>query len=159
MRMKQTKNAVACGNGDGELRSIPLVEIEPTAENVRKKMDPKKFDELVKSIKAKGVLQAILLRPIAAPAGKAKYQIVAGERRFRAATKAGLTEIPAKVKVMNDEDALSAGLMENLLREDIHPLDEADGFLRFRQELKLDVRAIAQRVAKDQRYVARRLSL
>jgi ParB family chromosome partitioning protein len=103
------------------------------------------------------VLQPILVRPVGA--GAAKYRIIAGERRFRAATEAGLTEIPAYVRAMNDEDALSAGLMENLLREDIHPLDEADGFLRLKDELKLDLRAIAARVGKDARYVTRRLSL
>jgi ParB/RepB/Spo0J family partition protein len=159
MQKKHTKKAVATDNGNDELRLIPLSEIEPTTDNVRKKIDPKKFAELVKSVKAKGVLQPILVRPIAVPNGAAKYQIIAGERRYRAATEAGLTEIPAYIKVMSDEDALSACLMENLLREDVHPLDEADGFLRLNRELKLDVRTIAARVAKEPRYVARRLPL
>jgi ParB family chromosome partitioning protein len=100
------------------------------------------------------VLQAILVREIAAPkSGKAKYQIVAGERRFRAAKLAGLKEIPAQVKSMTDEEALGDQLVENLQREDVHPLDEADGFLRLKEEMKLSVRDIAERLAKDARYV------
>lgn len=158
-KQARTKRINVTANGGGELRLIRLSEIEPTTDNVRKSSDQKKFAELVKSVKAKGVLQAILLRPSAATTSAAKYRIVAGERRFRAATEAGLSEIPAYVKVMNDEEALSAGIVENLLREDVHPLDEADGFLRLKQELKLDVRGVAERVAKDARYVARRLSL
>jgi ParB family chromosome partitioning protein len=106
------------------------------------------------------VLQAILVREIAAPkTGKAKYQIVAGERRFRAAKLAGLKEIPAQIKSMTDEEALGDQIVENLQREDVHPLDEADGFLRLKEEMKLGVRDIAERVAKDARYVARRLAL
>lgn len=159
MKQKNAKTAVAASNGNGDLRLIALSAIEPAADNVRKSSDKKKFAELVKSIKDKGVLQAILLRPLSGNNGNTKYCIVAGERRYRAAMQAGLTEIPAYVKELNADEALSAGLVENLLREDIHPLDEADGFLRMREELKLDLRAIASRVAKDARYVARRLSL
>ena len=159
MQKKQTKKTGATTNGAGELRLIRLSEIEPS-DNVRKSSDKKKYAELLKSVKDKGVLQPILLRPVEAPArGAAKYRIVAGKRRFSAATETGLAEIPAYVKVMSDADALSAQLVENLLREDVHPLDEADGYLRLKDELKLDVRTIAQRVAKDARYVARRLPL
>lgn len=158
MQKKQTKKTGTTTDAAGELRLIPLSEIEPSTNNVRKKSDDKKFAELLKDIKAKGVLQPILVRAIEV-AGATKYQIIAGERRFRAASMAGLTEIPALIKVMNDADALSAQLVENLLREDINALDEADGFLRLKDELNLDVRKIAQRVAKDARYVARRLAL
>jgi ParB/RepB/Spo0J family partition protein len=159
MQKKQPKKSAVPTNGAGDLRWIPLSAIEPTADNVRKNFDQQKFAELVRSVKDKGVLQAILLRPVAVQNGVAKYQIIAGERRFRAATAAGLTEIPAYVKALNDEEALSAGLLENLLREDLHPLDEAAGYLRLRTELKLPVRQIAERVAKAPRYVARRLPL
>jgi ParB/RepB/Spo0J family partition protein len=159
MQKKQTKKLDVTANGVGEMRFIPLNEIELTPANVRKSFDQKKFAELVKSVKGKGILQAILLRPHPAPTGAIKYQIVAGERRFRAATEAGLNEIPAYIKVMDDVEALSAGITENLVREDIHPLDEADGYLRLKEELKLTVRQIAERVAKDIRYVVRQLTL
>jgi ParB family chromosome partitioning protein len=116
--------------------------------------------ELADSIRQHGVLQPILARWIATPkAGKTKYQIVAGERRFRAARLAGLKEIPAHVRVMSDEEAFGAMLVENLQRMDVHPLDEADGFSRLRDVQKFGIADIAQRVAKDERYVARRLAL
>lgn len=159
MKQRQATRRVATANGNGELRLIALQAIEPDPQNARKSFDKKKFAELVKSVKSKGVLQAILLRPLPGENGHAKYRIVAGERRFRAATEAGLTEIPAYVKALSDEEAFSAGLVENLLREDLHPLDEAEGYLRLREELKLSVRQIAERVAKEPRYVARWLSL
>lgn len=159
MQKKQTKNATIPTNGAGEFRYIPLSDIEPSADNVRKHANKKKFAELVQSVKDQGVLQAILLRPLAVHNGAAKYGIVAGERRFRAAREAGLAEIPAFIKALEGADAFSATMTENLVREDIHPLDEADGFLRLREEMKLNVRQIAKRVAKDPRYVARRLPL
>lgn len=153
------KKTAVTGNGTGEVRFVPLSEIAPTPENVRKSSDQKKFAELVKSVKGKGILQAILLRPHPAPTDAIKYQIVAGERRFRAALEVGLSEIPAVIKTMDDAEALGAGITENLLREDLHPLDEADGYLRLKEELKLTVRQIAERVAKDARYVVRQLAL
>ena len=149
MQKKQTKKADTTTNAAGELRFIPLSEIEPPANNVRKKSDKKKFAELVKSAKDNGIQQAILVRLIeAAEAGQAKYQIVAGDRRFRAATEAGLAEIPAYVKVMDDAEALNANLVENLHHEEVDALDEADGFLRLKDEVKLDVRGVAARVTK-----------
>lgn len=139
---------------------IPLVEIEASPNNTRGQIDEGSLTDLAASIRKHGVLQAILVREIAAPkAGKAKYQVVAGERRFRAAHLAGLEEIPAQVRTMTDDEALGAQIVENLQREDVHPLDEADGFLRLKEEMKLGVREIAERVAKDARYIARRLAL
>jgi ParB family chromosome partitioning protein len=158
------KTAAGSGNRGNTVeavsRMIPLIEIEPSPDNVRKQIDKGSLNELAESIGKHGVLQSILLRPIETPkASKAKYRIVAGERRFRAAKLAGLKEIPASVRSMNDEEALDAQIVENLIREDVHPLDEAVGFLRLREIQKLELSGIAQRVAKDERYVARRLAL
>ncbi|MGH9838700.1 MAG: ParB/RepB/Spo0J family partition protein [Blastocatellia bacterium] len=161
MRKKTAANSANDGNAvSTELRMIPLVELIPLPNNTRGQITESSLTGLAASIRKRGVLQAILVREIAAPkAGKAKYQIVAGERRFRAAKLAGLKEIPAQVKSMTDEEALGAQIVENLQREDVHPLDEADGFMRLKDEMKLSVRDIAERVAKDARYVARRLAL
>jgi ParB family chromosome partitioning protein len=161
MRKKTGANSADNGNAvSTELRMIPLAELIPSPNNTRGQITESSLTGLAASIRRRGVLQAILVREIAAPkSGKAKYQIVAGERRFRAAKLAGLKEIPAQIKPMTDEDALGDQLVENLQREDVHPLDEADGFLRLREEMKLGVRDIAERVAKDARYVARRLAL
>lgn len=160
MQKKQTKKVDAANHNAGVSRLIPLSEIEPSPDNARKSFNEKKLAELVASIKQDGLWQPILVREMtAAQADGPKYRIVFGERRFRAATLAGLLEIPAYVKAMGETEALSAQLVENLQREDVHPLDEAEGFLRLKEELKLDVRGIAKRVAKDARHVARRLAL
>ncbi len=140
----------------GAFLSIPLGEIEVSPTNLRQ-IDEKSLAELAASIRQHGVLQPILLRPI--ENGAAKYQIVAGERRFRAAGLAELETIPGQVRAMSDDEALSLQIIENLQREDLHPLDEAESFRRLREVMQITVREMAQRVAKDARYVARRLSL
>lgn len=158
--MQKNRKQNTNGNGSDLLQMIPLSSIELLPNNPRQINDQRKFAELVGSIKQSGVLQPILVREIKQEtSAKAKFQIIAGERRFRASKQLGLKEIPAQVKTMSDAEALSARLIENLQREDIHPLDEAEGFLRFKEEMKLDIRAIAARVGKDARYVARRLAL
>jgi ParB/RepB/Spo0J family partition protein len=139
---------------------IPLSEIEPSPNNTRKHINKDKLVELAGSIRQNSLLQPILVRVIVNPKpGRAKYQIIAGERRFRAAKIARLKEIPAYVKSMGEGAALNAQIVENLHREEIHPLDEADGFLCLKEVEKLGISEVAQRIAKDERYVARRLSL
>ena len=138
----------------GKLKSVPLTQIELPANNTRKQIDSTKLKGLAASIKQKGVLQPILLRQLSGTNGHTRYEIIAGERRFRAAQKAGLSEIPANIRAFDETQALSANLTENLQREEIHPLDEADGLLRMKEELNLGIRAIAQRIAKDPRYIA-----
>jgi ParB/RepB/Spo0J family partition protein len=156
---KKTNSPVA--NNAGVTMMIPLIEIRPDPKNVRTQVvDDDDFAELVESVKAQGVLQAILVRPVKPSNGaQAKYQIVAGERRFRAAKRARLTEIPAQVREMTDEEALGAQLIENLQRKDLHPIDEADGLLRLKETQGLEISDIAERLAKSERYVARRLAL
>ncbi len=152
-----SKTAIAALTG--KLKSIPLTQIELPANNTRKQIDAAKLKGLAASIKQKGVLQPILLRQLSGTNGHTRYEIIAGERRFRAAQEAGLSEIPANIRTFDETQALSANLTENLQREEIHPLDEADGLLRMKEELNLDLRAIALHIAKDVRYVARRLAL
>ena len=161
MRKRTIASKTAIGNGSvAASRTIPLKEITRPENNTRRSIDRKRITELAKSIKRHGVLQPILLREIKpAEAGQAKYQIIAGERRYLASEEAGLKEIPALVKVMSDEEALTAQIVENLQREELHPLDEAAGFLRLKDEMKLTIRAISGEVGKDARYVARRLAL
>ncbi len=159
MQKQPAKKAADPGGVNG-FRMIPLDQIEPPTRNTRQHINRAKLKELVADVRKRGVLQSIIVREIErASKGGAKYQVVAGERRFRAAKEAGLREIPAVIRLLDETEALSVQLVENLQREELHPLDEADGFLRMKEEMKLDLRAIAQRVAKDVRYVARRLAL
>lgn len=120
------------------------------------KFEGKEFDELVASIKEKGVLMPVLARPV----GK-KFEIVAGNRRFRAAQKAGLTDIPARVVEMTDTEAREAQIVENLQRADIHPIDEAFAYRDLIENAtpKLDVEGVAAKVGKSASYVRQRLVL
>jgi len=96
----------------------------------RTRMDEGALNELAASIKAQGLLQAILVRPVASANGVDKYEIIAGERRFRAAQLAGLTEVPVLVKAVDDQAAAAMALIENIQREDLNPLEEAQGIHR-----------------------------
>jgi ParB/RepB/Spo0J family partition protein len=157
-QLKRTSRPIT--HGPGLPRMIPLIEIRPDPNNVRKQFDEDEIAELAGSIKENGVLQPILLRPVMpSKTNKTKYQIIAGERRYRAARLAGLKEILAIVREMNEVEALGAQLVENLQRKEIHPLDEADSLLRLKEVEKLGISDIAQRLAKPEQYVARRLSL
>jgi ParB/RepB/Spo0J family partition protein len=147
------------GNAAGRFKLIPLGLIEPDPDNTRRDARRSDIKGLAASVSRHGVLQPILVRELKDAANGIKYRIVAGERRYRAALAAGLAEIPAAVKSFDEAEALSVQLVENLQRAEIHPLDEADGFLRLKEEMKLDLRGIAERVGKDARYVARRLAL
>lgn len=113
------------------------------------------FNELVKSIKDKGVLQPILVRP----KGEGLYECVAGERRLRAAKKAGLKEVPAIVKEFSDEDALVIALIENLQRKNLNPLEEALGYKNLMEKFGYTQEDIAQKVGKDRATIANLLRL
>ena len=105
-----------------EIRNLPLSDLRPGAHQLRRNFDEQQLAELTESIRRRGVLQPILVRPL-----DNGWEIVAGERRWRAAQSAGLREIPATVRQMSDYDALLAGLVENLQREDLNPMERARG--------------------------------
>jgi len=116
------------------------------------------LNELVASVKEKGVLVPVLVRPRAK--GQKEFEIVAGNRRFRAAQKVGLAEIPAQVQEMTDDEAREAQIVENLQREDIHPLEEGEAYRKLIEEGKnYDLEAVAAKVGKSVSYVRRRLIL
>ena len=105
-----------------EIRNLPLSDLRPGAHQLRRNFDEEQLTDLAESIRRRGVLQPILVRPL-----DDGWEIVAGERRWRAAQSAGLREIPATVRQMSDYDALLAGLVENLQREDLNPMERARG--------------------------------
>ena len=96
----------------------------------RTRMDEGALNELATSIKEQGILQAILVRPIGSEKGVEKFEIIAGERRFRAAQLAGLTDVPVLIKDVDDQTAAAMALIENIQREDLNPLEEAQGIHR-----------------------------
>jgi len=144
-----------------EFRLLPLEQIELDPNNVRQTLDRAKLKELAESIGQHGVIQPILVRPHENVADSSvRFRLIAGERRYRAAQMAGLTEIPALIRTLNtSEEGADLQIIENLHREDVHPLEEALGFQRMKEGLHLDVKGLAQRIHKDARYIARRLAL
>lgn len=125
----------------------------------RTRMDEGALNELAASIKAQGLLQAILVRPIAAHNGDARYEIIAGERRFRAAQLAGLTEVPVLVKDVDDEAAAAMALIENIQREDLNPLEEAQGIHRLIADFNFTHEQAAGAVGRSRSAVSNLLRL
>lgn len=140
---------------DGErVLSLPLESIEPNPYQPRRVFDDEALTALAESIREHGVLQPLVVRP--APGG---YQLVAGERRFRACHKAGLTHVPVVVREATDQQALLLALLENLQREDLGCMEEAQAYQRLASEFELTQEAIAQGVGKDRSTVANCLRL
>ncbi len=133
---------------------IPLVEIRPSLYQPRKRFDDKRLDDLAASIRAQGVLAPVIVRQ--APGG---YELVAGERRIRAAERAGLERIPAVVREVSNTGMLEVALVENLQREDLNPIEEADVFRRLTEEFGLTQEEVAARVGRDRASVTNTLRL
>jgi ParB family chromosome partitioning protein len=128
-----------------ELQYVPLDLIQRGKYQPRRDMDATALDELAQSIKAQGVLQPIVVRPI----GEGRFEIVAGERRWRACQQAGLDKIPAMVRELPDEAAIAMALIENIQREDLNPIDEAVALQRLQQEFQLTQQQVAEAVGKS----------
>ena len=124
---------------------LPLHQLRAGKYQPRTRMDEGSLYELAESIKSQGVMQPILVRPV----GPSGYEIIAGERRFRAAKLAGLDEVPVLVKDVPDESAAVMALIENIQREDLNPLEEAQGLQRLVQEFKLTHEQAAQAVGRS----------
>ena len=138
------------------VRNIPLERITPNPDQPRMNFDEAALADLASSIREHGVLQPILVRPMGEPQ---RYQLVAGERRWRAAKAAELEVIPALIEQLDDETALEIGIIENLQREDLSPLEEAMIYDRMTHEHGYSVRRLAQKIGKDKGYVENRLRL
>ena len=128
--------------------TLKLEQLQAGKYQPRTRMDEGSLYELAESIKAQGIMQPILVRPIA-PSGAVSYEIIAGERRFRAAKLAGLREVPVLVKAVPDESAAAMALIENIQREDLNPLEEAQGLKRLTDEFGLTHEQAAQAVGRS----------
>jgi len=153
-------DALLAGNDDqaasGEsLQTLSIDRVRPGKYQPRTKMDAESLADLALSIKEQGVMQPILVRPVDGGA----FEIVAGERRWRAAQQAGLREIPALVKNVPDQAALAVALIENIQREDLNPLEEAKGIARLVEEFGLTHDAAAKAVGRSRSAVSNLLRL
>jgi ParB-like partition proteins len=137
------------------VRNIPVDRVDPNPNQPRLAMDKAGLDDLTASVREHGVLQPILVRPL--PGGR--YQLVAGERRWRAATAAGLGAIPALIEDIDDDTALEIAVIENLQREDLSPLDEALIYDKMIRQHGYSIRKLAQKLGKDKGYLENRLRL
>ena len=129
--------------------SLPLDALVPGAYQPRTRMDEGALYELAESIKAQGIMQPILVRRLAEGERAGKYEIIAGERRFRASRLAGLTEVPVLVREVADEAAAAMALIENIQREDLNPLEEAQGLQRLIREFGYTHEQVAQAVGRS----------
>lgn len=140
---------------EGDIQNIKMSLIEPNKKQPRRYFDNDKIEALSKSIKEHGLIQPIIITP----SENGMYKIVAGERRWRAAKKAKLSEIPAVVRSYNEEQVAEIALIENLQRENLNPIEEAIGYNLLMEEFNLTQEVISQRVGKSRSAVANSLRL
>lgn len=135
-------------------KEVPIDLIDPSAAQPRSVFNDTKLEELAKSIASNGVVQPILVRPKGG-----RFELIAGERRWRAAQLAGLTKIPVVVRDVPDDQVLEIALIENLQREDLNPIEEASGYRKLIETLGLTQETVAERVGRDRSYVTNYLRL
>jgi ParB/RepB/Spo0J family partition protein len=138
---------------------VSIEQLHPSATNPRKHFDKAALAELADSVRSKGILQPLLVRPIGGSGASKAYEVVAGERRYRAAKIAGLRTVPAVVRDMTDSEALELQVIENLHRADLHPLEEAEGYEQLQRLHGYGVDELAAKVLKSKAYVYARLKL
>ena len=149
--IENSVDEISAGNAD----KIKLIDIVTNKEQPRKVFDDEKLNELAQSISQHGVIQPILVRPLS----DGTYQIVAGERRWRASRMAGLSEIPAVVREMTQEEAMAIALIENLQREDLNPIEESEGIKLLIDKFELTQEEISKRLGKSRSSVTNALRI
>ena len=147
-------NAVDSSSSD-RLTTVAIADIQPGRYQARVQIDDEALQELADSIKAQGIIQPVIVRE----RGLSQYELIAGERRWRASQLAGLTEIPVVIKTISDETALAMGLIENLQRESLNPIEEAQGLKRLADEFGLTHETIAKAVGKSRSAISNSLRL
>ena len=145
----------AIDESGGSVSRLPINDIEPNRDQPRKTFDEEALGELAKSIADHGVIQPLLVRPMT----DGSYQLIAGERRWRASRMAGLTEVPVVIREMSDSEAMELALVENLQREDLNPIEEARGFQLLMETYALTQEQAASRVGKSRPAVANAMRL
>ena len=133
------------------VKPIPLVQISPNPDQPRKTFNETELNDLAESIKEKGVLVPIILRSVQNK--PYLYEIVAGERRYRAAQRAGLSEIPALVKTLDDKNAMEIALIENVQRENLNPIEEAEGYKNLMEKCGYSLEEVSKLIGKSVSYI------
>jgi ParB family chromosome partitioning protein len=146
---------VLMGGSTPELAHVPLEQIHPNPRQPRKRFDHEAIGGLADSIRSDGIIQPVVLRPRL----EGGYELIAGERRWRAAREAGLATVPALVREADDRDSLLLALVENVAREDLSPIEEARGYAVLIDEFSLSLGEVAERVGKSKPTVSNRIRL
>jgi len=145
-------DALLAGNesqGKEQQRSLRVTSLQPGKYQPRTQMDSASLEELAASIRAQGLMQPILVRPLGDTLGEDRFEIIAGERRWRAAQMAGLSEVPTLIREIPDESALAMALIENIQRENLNPLEEAQGLQRLVDEFSMTHQQAADAVGRS----------
>ncbi len=143
-----------------QLKHSSLISISDLSRNPyqpRQRFSEEKLDELADSIKKKGIIQPIAIRPN--KSGKSKYEIIAGERRWLAAQRAGLHEIPVTILDLSDVESLEVAIVENIQRDDLNPVEEARGYKRLNEEFNYDHESISKLMSKSRSHISNTLRL
>jgi ParB family chromosome partitioning protein len=154
--VRQGMAPVAAGEAvDGSLRSVPVERIRRGRHQPRRIVDESALEELAHSVRSRGIVQPLVVRPT----GSGGFEIVAGERRWRAAQMAGLDEVPAVVRELSDREAAAVALIENIQREDLNPIEEAAAFAELQEQFNLTQEQVAEKVGRSRSAVANSLRL
>jgi ParB family transcriptional regulator, chromosome partitioning protein len=151
-------NYLAAATEGFEVRSLPLAAIVPNPYQPRREFRPEELADLQRSIQENGLLQPVVVRPTG-PGGSERFELVAGERRLRSVTALGWERVPAVVREVDDRTLLVLALVENLQREELNPLEEAEGYRRLMQEFSLTQGEVAEAVGKGRPTIANALRL
>ena len=151
------EGAARAGGEGSSVREVAIELIRPGAFQPRRRFDEAELEALAQSVKEKGVLQPLLVRPVVDAA--ADFELVAGERRWRAAQRVGLHEVPVIVRAFGDSEVIEIALIENLQREDLSPLEEAEAYSRLTREFGKSQAALAEAVGKSRSHIANTVRL
>jgi ParB family chromosome partitioning protein len=143
------------GSAETELAHVPVEQIRANARQPRKRFDHEPIAGLADSIRAQGVIQPVIVRPRL----EGGYELIAGERRWRAAREAGMATVPAVIREADDRDSLLLGLVENVAREDLSPVEEARGYAVLLDEFELSLGEVAERVGRSKPAISNKLRL
>ena len=153
------ETAARTPDSSSALRQAPIEAIRPSLLQPRRNFADGELGELAQSIREKGILQPLLVRPLAEEDAEASFELVAGERRWRAAQRAGLHQVPIVVRSLNDAEVLEIALVENLQREDLSALEEAEAYTRLMREFGRSQASLAEAVGKSRSHVANTIRL
>jgi ParB family transcriptional regulator, chromosome partitioning protein len=155
----QSPEPVQAARADASITAVPIDRIAASPFQPRRRFDSERLQELARAIESQGVIEPLVVRPTSGGDGDGSYELIAGERRLRAARLAGLSAVPVIVRDLDDRGALEMSLVENLAREDLSPIEEGESFIRLSREFGLSHEEIARRIGKSRPHVSNTIRL